>query len=169
QPGRSPAPYEGQSYEQLFPRYRKLQLILVFVGLHRQLFADDVRGRDPAALDRLTYAELFRRYRSALRQARAVEEQQYLASWRAGLTPPGGDAARYYPRLAVVAVTGGANRSALWTDVALDELENRLRGAATPAGESHFPRHVRLIAGASGGMVGAAHYVATLDDRGRHV
>jgi hypothetical protein len=89
QPGHLPAPYAGQSYEKLFPRYRKLQLILVFVGLHRQLYADNVRGRDPIALDRLTYAELFQRYRSTFRHARAVEEQQYLAPWRAGLAPPG--------------------------------------------------------------------------------
>jgi hypothetical protein len=63
------------------------------------------------------------------------------------------------PKLVVVCVTGGASRSGLWTAIVLDKLERKLPG---------FPRHVRLITGASGGMVGAAYWVATLPDAGGH-
>jgi hypothetical protein len=61
------------------------------------------------------------------------------------------------PTLIVIAVSGGGIRSALWTFVVLSELEQ-----AFAAEGIDFPSHVRLITGASGGMVGAAYYVATL-------
>ncbi|HXU80452.1 MAG TPA: hypothetical protein VN914_03605 [Polyangia bacterium] len=58
------------------------------------------------------------------------------------------------PPLVVVVTSGGASRSALWTVTVLDALERRIPG---------FLRHVRIITGASGGMVGAAHYVSAID------
>lgn len=60
----------------------------------------------------------------------------------------------------LVAVSGGGIRSAAWTLTVLHELE-----AAFAAAGLDFPGHVRLISGASGGMLGAAEYVATLPDR----
>jgi hypothetical protein len=56
--------------------------------------------------------------------------------------------------LVVVVASGGASRSALWTVDVLDALARRIPG---------FLGHVRIITGASGGMVGAAHYVAAID------
>jgi hypothetical protein len=55
--------------------------------------------------------------------------------------------------LVLVCVSGGGIRSAAWTAAVLCELEKRLPG---------FPYHVRLVSGASGGMVGASAYVASL-------
>lgn len=55
--------------------------------------------------------------------------------------------------LVVVAVNGGGIRSATWAVSMLTALERDIPG---------FPYHVRVITGASGGMVGAAYYVATL-------
>lgn len=55
--------------------------------------------------------------------------------------------------LVVVAVSGGGLRAALWVSAVLIELEKKLRG---------FPYRVRLITGASGGMLGASYYVRTL-------
>jgi predicted acylesterase/phospholipase RssA len=55
------------------------------------------------------------------------------------------------PKLVLVAVSGGATRSAYWTAVVLDHLERTL-------GDS-FGRRIRIISGASGGMLGAACYV----------
>lgn len=55
------------------------------------------------------------------------------------------------PILVVVTTSGGALRAALWTQTVLRTLDR-----AIPA----FHRHVRLITGASGGMLGAAAYVA---------
>jgi hypothetical protein len=61
------------------------------------------------------------------------------------------------PPLVVVATSGGAMRAALWTLNVLGSLEQRMPG---------FLSHVRIITGASGGMVGAAHLVATLNAQG---
>ncbi|MEO6807814.1 MAG: patatin-like phospholipase family protein, partial [Isosphaeraceae bacterium] len=57
------------------------------------------------------------------------------------------------PKLVLVAASGGAARSALWVALVLDALGQKIPG---------FASHVRIISGASGGMVGAAYYVAAL-------
>jgi tetratricopeptide (TPR) repeat protein len=57
------------------------------------------------------------------------------------------------PKLVVVATSGGGIAAAKWTALCLTEIERRSPG---------FPYHVRIVTGASGGMVGAAYYVATL-------
>ena len=82
-----------------------------------------------------------------------------LNSWQAAASQADGGGK---PKLVVVATVGGANRAALWTVVALTGLEGL--GEELP----NFPRHVRLITGASGGMVGACYYVATLNKSGQH-
>jgi hypothetical protein len=55
--------------------------------------------------------------------------------------------------LVVVAASGGGIRAALWTGVVLTTLENQWPG---------FPSTIRLITGASGGMLGAAEWTSTL-------
>jgi hypothetical protein len=65
--------------------------------------------------------------------------------------------------LVVVAVSGGGLRSAAWTLRVLQELELAFAKENPPI---DFPSHVRLITGASGGMLGAAYYVATLKPPG---
>ena len=70
----------------------------------------------------------------------------YLEAWRGrqgGASP-----------LVVVAVDGGGIRAATWASIVMAQLERDV-----PA----FPYHVRLVTGASGGMVGLASYVASLD------
>lgn len=62
------------------------------------------------------------------------------------------------PPLVVVATSGGALRAGLWTVNVLGGLEKRQPG---------FLRHVRLVTGASGGMVGAGFLVSALNARGR--
>lgn len=59
------------------------------------------------------------------------------------------------PKLVVVCVSGGAIRAGYWSTVVLNRLENTSELGG-------FHDHVRVIAGASGGMVGAAYYVAWL-------
>jgi hypothetical protein len=62
--------------------------------------------------------------------------------------------------LVVICVSGGGIRAAAWTTAVLHELEKAFaRMEPTPV---DFPCHVRVITGASGGMVGAAYYVANL-------
>ncbi len=61
--------------------------------------------------------------------------------------------------LVVVVVSGGGLRSAAWTFAVLQELELQLADKGID-----FAKHVRLIAGASGGMLGSSYYVVTLPD-----
>ena len=75
-----------------------------------------------------------------------------LDAWKAGSADGGPDRdSKGRPKLVLVAVSGGATRSAYWTAVVLDRLERTL-------GPS-FGRRVRIVSGASGGMLGAACYV----------
>jgi len=62
--------------------------------------------------------------------------------------------ANLLPKVVLVATSGGGQRSALWTATVLNELEEAQPG---------FFYNIRLITGASGGMLGAAHFVSKLD------
>lgn len=57
------------------------------------------------------------------------------------------------PVLVVVATSGGGIAAAYWTALCLSKIEDRCHD---------FPRQIRVITGASGGMLGAALYVARL-------
>ncbi len=58
------------------------------------------------------------------------------------------------PRLVIVCTSGGGIRAAVWTTVVLEGLEETVPGLRD---------HIRLITGASGGMVGAGLYVADFE------
>ena len=58
------------------------------------------------------------------------------------------------PKLVIVTVSGGGIRASVWTSVVLRKLEATL-GA-------DFPYHIRLVTGASGGMVAGSYYAASL-------
>jgi hypothetical protein len=60
------------------------------------------------------------------------------------------------PRLVLIATSGGGIRAAVWTAVVLEGLE---REVGPP-----FRDHIRMCTGASGGMVGAALYVADFEN-----
>jgi hypothetical protein len=61
--------------------------------------------------------------------------------------------------IVVIAVSGGGLRSAAWMHAVLERLEEKFAAAGLS-----FPRRVRLIAGASGGMLGAATWVTSLPE-----
>ena len=61
------------------------------------------------------------------------------------------------PVLIVVTVSGGGIRAAYWTALVLQELEKSFA-----ADDVYFPAHIRLVTGASGGMLAAARYVASI-------
>ncbi len=89
-----------------------------------------------------------------LRPAGLIEPLQALKAWRAYA---GQALQQEKPKLVVVSTEGGAYRAAFWTAVVLDELEI----ASQHDGPLHgFTSAIRLVTGASGGMVGAAYYVA---------
>ncbi|WP_422929309.1 patatin-like phospholipase family protein [Singulisphaera sp. PoT] len=80
-----------------------------------------------------------------------VSDLAALDAWKAGSRAGEADVdAKSRPKLVLVVVSGGATRSAYWTSVVLDQLERSL---------GSFGRRVRIISGASGGMLGAACYV----------
>jgi hypothetical protein len=59
------------------------------------------------------------------------------------------------PQLVIVCASGGGIAASLWTGVVLAALEKNI---------PHFHRRVRLLTGASGGMVGSAYYAARMED-----
>jgi hypothetical protein len=88
--------------------------------------------------------------RERLPEADAVRDLAALRAWCQA-----GNVER--PKLVLVAVTGAAYRSAFWTATVLEELTRLL---------PDFGPSVRVIAGASGGMVGAAYYAAMAGPKG---
>ncbi len=101
-------------------------------------------------------AEALKKDCKDLQEELAQVETKHLEKWRARLQKKPQDK---NPKLAVVVVSGGGKRAALWTAIVLKRLEDRKNGL------SNFPEHVRLISGASGGMVAAAYYTAGLRQR----
>ncbi len=59
-------------------------------------------------------------------------------------------------KLVVVALSGGGIRAATWAVSVLTKLEEKI---------PEFPKHVRIINGASGGILGAAYYTAEFRER----
>jgi hypothetical protein len=116
----------------------------------------DLQKRAPA------YGELVEEYQRLLKDM-DDREIALLEGWRAATESATGEVK---PKIVLVATSGGANRSSLWTAVVLKRLEDELKSSRSGPLGSDFPRHIRLITGASGGMVGAAHYVVTLGPAG---
>lgn len=56
------------------------------------------------------------------------------------------------PKLIIVLTSGGGSRSALWTLTVLNKLDTLMNSKAK--------KHIQMITGASGGMIGAAYYRA---------
>jgi len=125
--------------------------------------------RDPSKSVESRYQELVGRgmsnpanYERLLRQhdieLRLLErdESNALRSWRDQFKDT---AQAQRPKLVLLTATGGANRSGLWTSKVLFELHN-------DPGLVGFSKHLRLITGASGGMVGAAYYVGSVQENG---
>lgn len=119
--------------------------------LWRKVVADDQK---PYASGNVKDLESYQRHIEPDAAAQAHRErvaglERWAQSFRDPTGPPG--AAAKPPILVVVTTSGGALRAALWTESVLRHLGEKITG---------FPRHVRLITGASGGMLGAAQYVS---------
>jgi hypothetical protein len=101
----------------------------------------------------LTYEQIEDNIRWARSAPEGLRSDEVLKAWRASAAGRGAGGKR--PRLVVVCTSGGAIRSATWTTRVFVRLDQAIPG---------FHRHVRLVTGASGGMVGAAYCVAELAD-----
>lgn len=141
-------------------------------GLDYEVELKDLKGWYPSALDQIrhqfdvpetslpTYAKIksLRDYqkRVASNDADASEQarkkrETVLDLWahrvKSQRSTPG------KPILVVVTTSGGALRAAHWTESVLRHLETQIPG---------FSSHIRLITGASGGMLGAANHVSLM-------
>ena len=114
------------------------------------------------------YGELRKLYAEAL-EAIIKQEEAALNNWKKYATEvawekrkkTGAVDKNFKPKMVVFTVTGGANRSAVWTAVVMHELsklDNRDGKNNLPG----FGAQTRLISGASGGMVGATYHVGSL-------
>ncbi len=85
--------------------------------------------------------------------------EKLLDRWAQSFQKSGGEnTGTSKPVLVVVATSGGALRAAIWTETVLGYLDDRI---------PDFHHHVRVMTGASGGMLGAARYVSGhFDDTG---
>ena len=101
---------------------------------------------------KLSSLELFQKSTSpATSQESHDAREKLLDRWSESFKTPGArSGADKKPVLVVVATSGGALRAAVWTEAVLGYLDDEL---------DDFHHHVRLISGASGGMLGAARYV----------
>jgi hypothetical protein len=80
-----------------------------------------------------------------------LDNTEVLLAWKRLV---GGLWAGSKPKLVIVTVSGGGIRASAWTSVVLAKLEQVLG--------PDFPYHIRLITGASGGMVGGSYYATSL-------
>jgi len=87
-----------------------------------------------------------------------VDPLAALEAWHARVSAHQGDK----PKLVLVATSGGAYRASFWTALVLDRLFG-LDGAGELAG---FRDNIRLITGASGGMVAGGYLAALADVQG---
>jgi hypothetical protein len=120
-----------------------LSLLFLVGGLPRYKF----RFRD---LDK--YYIRLKRHQVAPAEGRSISTEQRIVG------PMSKDGTSFEPRpMVLVCASGGGLRAAVWTAAVLCELEEKLAG---------FPYYVSLVSGASGGMVGAGYYVASLQPPG---
>ena len=101
---------------------------------------------------RVTDLEVFQRATSSVTSRESHEAREKLLDrWATSFETSGQAPLRARkPVLVVVATSGGALRAAVWTEIVLGYLDARL---------DDFQHHVRLITGASGGMLGDSAYV----------
>ena len=88
------------------------------------------------------------------REAAVQSRTAILDAWKnsVGRQTGPGDPASARPILVAIAAAGGGLRAGVWTAAVLDAIGNEV---------PEFPKHVRYVTGASGGMVGAALFVTS--------
>lgn len=90
-------------------------------------------------------------------EPRKVDPLKALIAWKERVSP---DAK---PKLVLLATSGGAYRASFWTAQVLDSLA----AMDAPGGSLEgFTRNIRLVTGASGGMVGGAYFVSMMQAGG---
>lgn len=111
-------------------------VLLIWISLANQLRLKH-RYEELKQLDTVD----LRQHDDTRRNPALVPDAEPLARWRAGF-----GAAK--PKLIVVMTSGGGIRASVWTAAVLHELDR-----------ARYADHIRVITGASGGMVGAGYWV----------
>ncbi|MGI9411508.1 MAG: hypothetical protein ACR2OV_15625 [Hyphomicrobiaceae bacterium] len=91
-------------------------------------------------------------------KVRLLNPVSILTEWKQRLVESG---ITEKPKVVVVATSGGAYRAAFWTSIVLDSILKRDRPNDDFEG---FGNSIRLITGASGGMVAGAYFTALKDN-----
>jgi hypothetical protein len=92
---------------------------------------------------------------STTAEAGLINPLSALSSWRSQFSSP--------PKLIIISASGGGYRATFWTGLVLDMLADTVTAEGAPA-----LRNVRLLTGASGGMVALAYFAAMMTPDGRH-
>ncbi|MEM9100341.1 MAG: hypothetical protein AAGC79_17670 [Pseudomonadota bacterium] len=82
----------------------------------------------------------------------AIDPIEALEAWKKRVAPNGGK-----PKMLMMATSGGAYRASFWTAIVLDHLARDERLGS-------MLQNVRLVTGASGGMVGGAYFTAMMNE-----
>lgn len=91
-----------------------------------------------------------------------LTEEKLLTNWKKLASQSQPD---QKPILVLISNSGGGIKAQVWSTTVLNAIEQHLSHSRTSSQPIHFSRNVRLISGASGGMVGAGYWVATLADK----
>lgn len=116
----------------------------------------------PVDLDRLQEND------DAVRKLNLVKTEKMLANfhakWAKGYGHSDKPGTNPKPKLVIVANSGGGIRAAVWSAVVLEALEKAMPEIPGER-RAAFRDHIRLMTGASGGMLGAGLYVADFENR----
>jgi hypothetical protein len=130
-----------------------------------QFFAADLLDGETRSAERTLLSHRVSAPESAAPPKDAIDPEAALLSWLSRCERDG----KNRPKLVVIATSGGAYRAAFWTGLVLDKLSELERDPENPLEDGPlkgFCRNVRLITGASGGMVGAAYFAALAQEDG---
>jgi hypothetical protein len=84
----------------------------------------------------------------------SLDNYELLTAWKEANKRPAGQK----PKLVIVTVSGGGIRSEVWTATVLEALDQNLGDG--------FSKSIRIITGASGGMVAASDFVGSMERKG---
>jgi len=129
---------------------------------------DVVRGNGTLDLETCIMMEAWRARRAGQSLERDQLKEQCLRdhSWRARSIAPSDPSLlanlAQKPKLVVVTASGGAYRAGFWTALVLDELIKRSQEGREL---KHLADNIKLLTGASGGMVASAYFAALSSKR----
>jgi hypothetical protein len=135
-------------------------IIALFVYANKNIFKYQFPGLDYSKNAVIEHSEYLRgRETNRIRAQAIVDYVNPVRALEAWASKSAGAVAKK-PKLVVVAASGGAYRATFWTATVLDALKDLKANDSAEAAFPGFSGNVRLLTGASGGMVAAAYLAA---------